>query len=264
MRNDKIVVSMCPEGTDTVFALSAGGMLAACVEQKRPEDPLYALLPKLGVDAGRQDILSFRPDVVLLPRECDPQDLHRWEQAGVEAIPVGADTLEGIYDNIRRIGRALGRAAEAEKAITKARYGFSLLKAQVEGTEKIRTAFFTSKHPYAVAGGGSAVNELLALDGLENVYGDINRAEATPDLSTLRIAGVQLVLLPDYPQAFDDEDAIRIGNHTEHALTVFVPGELLRGGAPIARLPRFFERLNEKIRRFSDDSLAERDKPTYF
>lgn len=264
MRNDKIVVSMCPEGTDTVFALSAGGMLAACVEQKRPDDPLYALLPKLAPDAGEQQILSFHPDVVLLPREHGGQGLRRWEQQGVEAISVGGDTLEGIYDNIRRIGRVLGRAAEAEKVITKARYGFSLLKTQVEGVGKIRTAFFTSKQPYAVAAGGSAVNELLALDGLENVYGDIIREEATPDLSTLRIAGVQLVLLPDGPGGLDDEDAIRIGNHTEHALTVFVPGELLRGGASIARLPRFFERLNDKMRRFSDDSLADRDKPTYF
>ena len=93
---------------------------------------------------------------------------------------------------------------------------------------------------------------------------DIPRGSACPDLSTLRLTDVQLVLLADYPEELTDEDAIRIGNHTEHALTVFVPGELWRGGAPLARLPEFFRRLNEKIRRFSDDSLAERDKPTYF
>lgn len=264
MRNDKTVISLCPEGTDTVFALSAGGMLAGCVAQKRPYNPMYALLPKYEPDVQVQDLLSLHPDVVLLPAEYDAEKMRQLEQSGVETIVLAGGTLEEIFENIRRIGRSLGRAAEAEKIVTKTRYGFSLLAERLRGSDKIRTAFFVSKQPYAVAAGRSAVNELLALDGLENVYGEIDRPVAQPDLSTLRLTGVQLVLLPDYPQAFSDEDAIRIGNHTEHALTVFVPGELLRAGASIARLPQFFEQLNEKIRRFSDDSLADRDKPTYF
>ena len=134
----------------------------------------------------------------------------------------------------------------------------------MRGVDALRTAFFFSREPYTAAGGRSLVGELLRRNRLENIYGDIPRGSACPDLSTLRLTDVQLVLLADYPEELTDEDAICIGNHTEHALTVFVPGELWRGGAPLARLPEFFRRLNEKIRRFSDDSLAERDKPTYF
>ena len=251
MRNDKIVVSLCAEGTDTVFALSAGRMLAGCAVQKRPTDPLYALLPKIDAESSVEQVLEFRPDVVLVPVDYDSR---RSESLA----------LEQAYDNLRRIGNVLGRAAEAEKIVTKTEYGFSLLADQVRGVDALRTAFFFSREPYTAAGGRSLVGELLRRNRLENIYGDIPRGSACPDLSTLRLTDVQLVLLADYPEELTDEDAIRIGNHTEHALTVFVPGELWRGGAPLARLPEFFRRLNEKIRRFSDDSLAERDKPTYF
>lgn len=264
MRNDKIVISLCAEGTDTVFALSAGERLVGCTGQKRPGNPFYALLPKIAADAPAGDLLAFRPDVALVPADYDTGKALELRKANVEVIPVGGKALEDVYENIRQIGRVLGRAAEAEKIVTKAEYGFSLLADRLRGAEKIRTVFFLSKEPYAMAGGKSLPGELLALNGLQNVYGDIGRHSVTPDLSTLRLTDVQLVLLPDYPQAFTDEDAIRIGNHTEHALTVFVPGELLRGGAPVARLPEFFARLNGKIRRFSADNLADRDKPTYF
>ena len=264
MRNDKIVVSLCAEGTDTVFALSAGRLLAGCAVQKRPTDPLYALLPKIDAESSVEQVLEFRPDVVLVPVDYDSRRSESLAREGVEVIPVGGDTLEQAYDNLRRIGNVLGRAAEAEKIVTKTEYGFSLLADQVRGVDALRTAFFFSREPYTAAGGRSLVGELLRRNRLENIYGDIPRGSACPDLSTLRLTDVQLVLLADYPEELTDEDAIRIGNHTEHALTVFVPGELCRGGAPLARLPEFFRRLNEKIRRFSDDSLAERDKPTYF
>lgn len=161
MRNDKIVVSLCAEGTDTVFALSAGRMLAGCAVQKRPTDPLYALLPKIDAEASVEQVLEFRPDVVLVPAGYDSRRSESLAREGAEVIPVGGDTLEQAYDNLRRIGHVLGRAAEAEKVVTKTEYGFSLLADQVRGTDALRTAFFFSREPYTAAGGQNLVSELL-------------------------------------------------------------------------------------------------------
>ena len=55
-----------------------------------------------------------------------------------------------------------------------------------------------------------------------------------------------------------------MGKYTEHALTVFVPGEMFVPGAGMASICEFYGRMNEKMRRFTDDNLADRDKPTYF
>lgn len=260
MPTDKIILSLCAEGTDTVFALSAGKMLAACVGQNRPADPLYALLPKIREDAGIEELSQYRPDVVLVPYG----DTMRFSGLESTVISVGGDSLQAVYENVREIGRAIGRAAEAEKVVTKAEYGLSRLMGSLGGVEPVKAVFFEEKEPYGMAGGVGLVSELLRWNKLENIYGDTNREIVRADLSTLRLSDVQLLLLPDYPQEFTDEDAIRLGNHTEHALTVFVPGELFRGGASVMRLPAFFEALNEKIRRFSSDNLADRDKPTYF
>lgn len=264
MLADKTILSLCAEGTDTVFALSAGKMLAACTEQKRPADPLYALLPKIWEDANAAELAQYRPDIVLIPHGAAPDRVEGLTALGAEVIPVEGDTLLEVYDNIREIGRAIGRAAEAEKIVTKAEYGFSRLEESLVGAEPVKAAFFEEKEPYGMAGGAGLVQELLCRNKLENIYGNSSRQIVRADLSTLRLSDVQLLLLPDYPQEFTDEDAIRLGNHTEHALTVFVPGELFRGGASVMRLPAFFEALNEKIRRFSSDNLADRDKPTYF
>lgn len=264
MPADKIILSLCAEGTDTVFALSAGKMLAACTEQKRPIDTLYALLPKIREDADVAELAQYRPDIVLVPQGTALDRIESLAGVGAEVIAVGGGALSAVYDNIREIGRAIGRAAEAEKVVTKAEYGFSRLEESLAGVGPVRTAFFGEKDPYGMAGGMGLVQELLRRNKLENIYGDAAREIVRADLSTLRLSDVQLILLPDSPQEFTDEDAIRLGNHTEHALTVFVPGELFRGGASVMRLPAFFEALNEKIRRFSSDNLADRDKPTYF
>ena len=264
MPTDKTILSLCAEGTDTVFALSAGEMLAACVEQSHPADPLYALLPSVSKDADMSELAPYRPEVVLVSHGVAPDRIKSFSWEGAQVIPVGGDSLQGVYENIREIGRAIGRAAEAEKIVTKAAYGFSRLGESLSGVEPVKAAFFVEKEPYGMAGGTGLIQELLRLNKLENIYGDADRQIVRADLSTLRLSDVQLVLLPDYPQEFTDQDAIRLGNHTEHALTVFVPGALFRGGASVMRLPAFFEALNEKIRRFSPDNLADRDKPTYF
>ena len=263
MHRHKMIVSLCPSGTDTVFALSAGDLLAACTVQKHPQHPRYALVPKIGPGATLREVMEFRPDIVLVGREEGPL-AGELKAAGVQVIPMSGDSLEACFGPIRALAMAVGKGTEAEKVITKVRYGFSRLKEKLAGLPPLRTVFFTGKDPYAVSGGKGLVDELLSLDKLENAYGDADRECLTPHLSSLKLLDVRLVLLPDYPQDFSDGDAMEIGNYTEHALTVFVPGELFGGGASLVRLPAFFEQLNEKMRRFSGDNLADRDKPTYF
>ena len=66
------------------------------------------------------------------------------------------------------------------------------------------------------------------------------------------------------PARLTDDDAFTMGQYTEHALTVFVPGEMFSPGVGITMLGDFYRELNEKMRRFTDENLANRGVPTYF
>lgn len=96
---------------------------------------------RIDAEASVEQVLEFRPDVVLVPVDYDSRRSESLAREGVEVIPVGGDTLEQAYNNLRQIGNVLGRAAEAEKIVTKTEYGFSLLADQVPGGRCVAHGF---------------------------------------------------------------------------------------------------------------------------
>lgn len=269
MQNSKNlrIITLSPAATDTVFALGAGENLAGCVLQPRPKDPVYAALEKTGTAAepDMDKITALRPDMAIVsPGANRKEDIESLASSGVEVILLDGESVAQALRSIKDLGIVLNKRTEAEKLTTKIEYGISTTGESVSSAGVIRTAFFTSSCPYAVAAGRSLAGELLSVNKLENIYRDIDKAEAEIDLSTLKLLDPQLILLPDYPRALTDADAFEMGKYTEHALTVFVPGEMFVPGAGMASIGEFYGRMNEKMRRFTDDNLADRDKPTYF
>ena len=261
------IISLSPTITETLLALGANDKIIAVTEQKTTHYPLYATLPKIkeAEKLSLEEVKSYNPDVVMVDKNAIDSSLAA--QIGKEGITVEcfhASSLEQAEEKMYQLASMVGHSTEAEKIITRMQYGFSQIKEQTRSLDPIRTAFFTGKNPYTVAGGKSLVTELLSINNMENVYRDIDKENAQVDLSTLKILDPHLVLLPSYPVKMTDDDAFMMGQHTEHALTVFVPGEYFSFGVDMSSLGEFFYQLNEKMRRFSSDNLANRGVPTYF
>ncbi|HEX7777046.1 MAG TPA: ABC transporter substrate-binding protein, partial [Parvibaculum sp.] len=66
-------------------------------------------------DASAEEILSFKPDLVLAHRYSSPFTLDILRRAHVPVLQVGdAATFDDIRANVRRVSAALGRGAEGE------------------------------------------------------------------------------------------------------------------------------------------------------
>lgn len=118
-------------------------------------------------NATAEEILSYRPDLVLAHSYSSPFTLNLLARAHVPVVQVkDADSFEGIRDNIRRVAAALGESEKGEAWI--ARFDASLAaSARPKGNHPPRAVI------YQDLGGAAAANTILGalLDhaGFENV-----------------------------------------------------------------------------------------------
>src|SRR5215217_1894677 len=116
-RQPSRIVSMSPTATEMLFAIGAGGQVAAVdsnsnYPKEAPTTDLSAYEPNLEAIAG------YKPDLVVYSD--DPGELAAGlGKLGIPAMAEPAATgLNGTYAQIDQLGRATGHEAEAAKVTT--------------------------------------------------------------------------------------------------------------------------------------------------
>lgn len=262
------IISLSPRLNEILFELGLEKRMCGITEDNFRPYFWRRIIPSVG-QAGkinREEVLRLKPDIILADRrENSEEDILFFTEASIEVFSTPeVRSLGEAYDFFRQLGERLSVRTAADKLIDKIQFRLEAFREETLSFEPIKTAFFTGKDPYRVAAGGSFVQELLAFNRLENIYADIPQDEISPKPETLKLLDAHLILLPSSPVEFSDEDALRLGNYTEHALTVFVPGECFSPSASLLSLPDFYREMNLKMRREMPDHLAGRDNPTYF
>lgn len=105
-RGDQILVRLVPrEEIAAVTAISAAN------------DPVtYSGLPVIPSLDDVEAILSVQPDLVIVSGFFDPRRIARLEEAGLRVVDLGPlDDLEGFLDDVRQLGRVVGREGRAEE-----------------------------------------------------------------------------------------------------------------------------------------------------
>jgi iron complex transport system substrate-binding protein len=136
-------------------------------------------LPRVGSDL-RVDIasvVSLRPDLVVASLHVPGMEanLPAFESAGLAYVAVGGVGLSGVWEDLRVIGRYLGREERSEALIA----SMQTRMAEVRVGRERRTGhpprvhWEWSAHP-VVAGRRSWITELLELVGAQNVYADLD------------------------------------------------------------------------------------------
>ena len=262
------IASLSPRATELLLALGASEKLLGAVSQKSSRYPLFATVPSLGQveNVTIEHLKSIGTQAVYLTPDVPVAEnfIDELKSNGIDVITFDAGSIDEVEREIYRVARTVARSTQAEKLVTRMMYGIDETRRRVKDMEPIRTAFFTGREPYTVAAGENIITELLEVNALSNVYKDIAKKDAQVDLSTLKLLDPQLILLPDSPVSLTDDDAFTMGQYTEHALTVFVPGDMFTPGVGMTMLGDFYRELNEKMRRFTGENLANRGVPTYF
>ena len=235
------IVSLLPAATEIVAALGALGQLAgvthecdhpasvmhlpcvtsSAIDRDAPSAAIDAdvrALASTGAPVFTLDarlVASLAPDVLLTQSVCDvcalPESEVERAVAALAAAPavvsLGGTTLDGVWDDVRRVGEAIGRRAEAEALIeasaARMRHVHETLKAA--RAPRPRVAVIEWINPLFVAGHWSP--ELVRRAGGIDVLAEPGAHSVQVDVAAVRAADPEVLLFA--PCGFDVRRAAR-------------------------------------------------------
>ncbi len=194
------VVSQAVGTDELLMALAAPGQIAALSNLGR--DARYSPVasqaqsyPTLK-DSDAESVLVFHPDLVLAASYTRPETLALLRRAGVRLLVLDHfDSLEDVYADLRLLGHALGRDAQAEALIAQSRARVAALAKRLQGVRPVRV-LAASIYPFT-AGSGTTFQDLCDHAGAINVAAVAGLKGHQPTPSELLLAWNPEVLVAD-------------------------------------------------------------------
>lgn len=171
------IISTSPSITEMLYAMGLGDRVAGVTTFcHHPSEA--ARKPKIGnyLQPSMEAIAALRPDLVIAEvsgvRQAGPLST-----LGVKVVEVDDGTIAGIYESIGRIGKATGSQPAASALVARIRGSLEEVRQRTAKLPPRRVVFVVGRAPgrleeVVVAGKGSYLEEVMALAGGKNVFGD--------------------------------------------------------------------------------------------
>lgn len=180
------IISTAPSITEMLYALGLGDRIVG-VTMYCHYPPEALKKPKVGtyLRPDLETILSLRPDLVVALKS--PVDLTpRLTAMKLRALEVDHEDLAGIYESIRRIGDVTQAADRAGALTVRIQEQLAAIRNRSAPLAKRKIMFIVGRTPgrlegLVAVGRASYLNELMAIAGGENIFG--NTAIAYPKIS---------------------------------------------------------------------------------
>jgi len=205
------IVSLVPSWTETLFALGLGpevvGATKFCVE---PAEALAAL-PRVGgtKNPDLDAIVNLAPDLVIANAEENRrEDVERLRDRGIIVFTTYPRTVAGAVESMLKLGRAVGREAEAHALARKVTRTVSEIEAHLGVWTKLRLRVFCPiwKNPWMSFNADTYAHDVLRMLGFNNVFASAGERYPMVTIEESLERRPDLVLLPDEPYAFGDAD----------------------------------------------------------
>jgi iron complex transport system substrate-binding protein len=166
------VVSLNPTTTEIAFAIGAGALLVGRSHWDDWPDSARTV-PDMGngISPNVEKIVAAHPDLVLLyASEDNRAAAERLESAGIHTISLRIDRIADFDRSVRLLGRVLGDSATAMLVADTVRASLRRVAAATKDLHRPMVVWPLIDTSPMVVGGGSFMNELLAVAGAHNVY----------------------------------------------------------------------------------------------
>ncbi len=172
------VVALSAADCEIVYALGAGEAMVGRGEYcNYPAEAESLPVVQSGSETNVEKIIELGPQVVLMNTMGQTvEQVEQLEKAGIVVLASEATDIEGVYEAITMIGAALGKDSEAQAMVTSMKDGFSALAQPAAAQGEAKTVYFeVSPLEYGLwtAGGGTFMDEIASLLGLENAFVDV-------------------------------------------------------------------------------------------
>lgn len=166
-------ITLAPHLAELVFAAGAGDRLVGVMRYSE-FPPEAARLPVIG-DAfaiNLEAMATLKPDLLLAWRSgTNPRQQQRLQTLGVPVYANEINTVEGIADTLRRLGRLFGTEATAEAAAASTEGRWRALRARYAHRTPVRVFYQLWHEPLMTVNRGHLIDQAIAACGGINVFG---------------------------------------------------------------------------------------------
>jgi iron complex transport system substrate-binding protein len=171
------IISTAPSITEMLYAVGLGNRVVG-VTSFCHYPPEVRKKPKIGsyMYPNLETMLALRPDLIVVLKE-HAGLAAQLRQLKLNVLELQHNDLAGLFESIRTLGRSTGAEAAAEELVSSIRRDLEQIRARSEGLERRSVLFIVGRAPgmirdLVIVGRGSFLNELIAIAGGRNLFGD--------------------------------------------------------------------------------------------
>jgi iron complex transport system substrate-binding protein len=194
------IVSMNPSLTRMLVAIGARDTLVGVDEFSARAEPAVSSLPRVGglYSPSLESVVALRPDLVVLVPSFEQREFRtRLTQLGLSVQEYDPVRFEQVLETILALGRRVGHETEAKARVDAIRRTQRAVERAVAGRPPLSAVLVLQREPLFVAGGGSFLDEMIAMAGARNLGAALG--ETWPRTSVAWLVGVapQIILDSD-------------------------------------------------------------------
>lgn len=170
-KEPKRIVSLIPSMTETAYALGLGDRMVGVTENDDYPTKVKKVEKVGGMEIDTEKVLSLKPDLVLASELNGKETVDKLRKLGLTVVSHDPQDLQGVFEQVRSVGKATGAQAQADKLIDK-------MEKEKKLAEKVAAKASKDKQPKVwvevssdlfTAGDQTFMNELITLAGGKNV-----------------------------------------------------------------------------------------------
>ncbi|SKA82939.1 iron complex transport system substrate-binding protein [Caloramator quimbayensis] len=170
------IVSVAPNITEIIAALNAKDRLVGRTDYcDYPQD--ISSVESIGslMEPNIEKIVSLKPDIVIASSHFKKESLEKLEQLNIKVVILnGAETFDGAYETIDKVGQVIGEKEAAEKIISDMKKKVEEITAKVKDAPKPKVYYVISYGKFGdyTAGKGTFIDEAIKMAGGTNIGED--------------------------------------------------------------------------------------------
>ena len=166
------VIAMAPHVTELLFAAGGGDRIVGAVNYSDYPEAAQRI-PRIGsnreIDLER--VIAMKPDLIVAwMHNNSERQIEMVRKLGVPVFLSDPQTLEGIPENVARLGQLMGTGAVANSVAGELRKQLASLRARYAGRPTVRTFYQVWDKPLYTLSGKHIVTDALRLCGGENIF----------------------------------------------------------------------------------------------
>lgn len=169
------IISLSPSANEIFGALDSLDSLYGAIGTESIEGDLNLDLknPKL-----YEEVLKSNPDLILYDKKLPDYVVKMWEEKGIPCYLMGANSLEGIIENVNNLGKLVGSQKQAQILTKSYNKRMEEWKSGAKSGKEIKVFFELSPSPLQTVGSKTVLDQALTLLGGKNVASNLYGYEA--------------------------------------------------------------------------------------